>query len=206
MTSASKKSLHAAEQDREDVRTARATWKHEQPRLDPTKLVFIDETGTSSNMTRLRGRCPRGERLVAKVPQGHWKMTTFVAGLRKDGMTAPFVVDAPMNGEIFLTYLQHCVAPTLAPDEIVMMDNLTAHKVAGVRATIEATGAMLRLLPPYSPDLNPIEQSFAKLKAHLRKAGERSIPGLWDRIGTILQTFTPEECNNYFTNAGYGSS
>jgi transposase len=147
----------------------------------------------------------RGTRLVAKVLHGHWKMTTFVAGLSQDGMTAPFVVNAPMNGEIFLTYLEQCLVPTLSGDEIVTMDNLSAHKVAGVRETIEATGAELRLLPPYSPDLNPIEQSFAKLKAHLRKAGERSVPALWDRIGTILQTFTPDECNNYFTNAGYGS-
>jgi transposase len=147
-----KKSLHAAEQEREDVRTARAGWKEVQPQLDPTKLVFIDETGTSTNMTRLRG-----------------------------------------------------LVPTLAGDEIVSMDNLSAHKVAGVRETIEATGAKLRLLPPYSPDLNPIEQSFAKLKAHLRKAGERSVPALWDRIETLLQTFTPQECKNYFVNSGYGS-
>jgi len=139
-------------------------------------------------MTRLRGRCLRGQRLVAKVPHGHWKMTTFVAGLRHDGMTAPFVVDAPMNGEIFLTYLEKCLVPTLSPGEIVSMDNLPAHKVAGVREMIEAAGAMLWLLPPYSPDLNPIEQSFAKLKAHLRKAEERTIPALWDRIGTILTT------------------
>jgi transposase len=157
-------------------------------------------------MTRLRGRCLRGKRLVAKVPQGHWKMTTVVAGLRQGGMTAPFVVDAPMNGEIFLTYLEQCLVPTLAPGEIVSMDKLPAHKVVGVRERIEATGAMLWLLPPYSPDLNPIEQCFAKLKAHLRKAGERSIPALWDRIGTVLQSFTPEECKNYFTHVGYGSN
>lgn len=205
-TSLSKKSLHAAEQDRDDVRTARANWKREQPRLDPNKLIFIDETGTSTNMTRLRGRFPRGKRLVAKVPHGHWKMTTFVAGLRQDGMTAPFVVDAPINGEIFLTYLEQCLVPVLSPGEIVSMDNLPAHKVAGVREIIEATGAMLWLLPPYSPDLNPIEQSFAKLKAQLRKAGERSIPALWDRIGTVLQSFTPHECKNYFTHAAYGSN
>ncbi len=185
---------------------ARESWKKEQPSLDPAKLVFIDETGTSTNMARLRGRCRRGERLVAKVPHGHWKMTTFVAGLRKDGITAPFVVDAPMNGEIFLTYLEKCLAPTLVPGEVVMMDNLSAHKVAGVRETIEATGATLRRLPSYSPDLNPIEQSFAKLKSQLRKAGERSIPALWGRIGTILQGFDPQECNNYFKNAGYGSN
>jgi transposase len=120
-------------------------------------------------------------------------------------MTAPFAVDAPMNGEIFLTYLEQCLVPTLSPGEIVKMDNLPAHKVAGVRETIEATGAELRLLPPYSPDLNPIEQSFAKFKAHLRKASERSIPALWNRIGTILQSYTPEECGNYFRHAGYGS-
>jgi transposase len=157
-------------------------------------------------MTRLRGRCRRGKRLVAKVPHGHWKMTTFVAGLRQSGMTAPFVVDAPMNGEIFLTYLEQCLVPTLSPGEIVSMDNLPAHKVAGVRELIEATGAVLWMLPAYSPDLNPIEQSFAKLKAHLRRAGERSIPALWDQIGTILQTFTPEECRNYFKHVGYGSN
>jgi len=155
-------------------------------------------------MTRLRGRCVRGKRLVAKVPQGHWKMTTFVAGLRQSGITAPFVIDAPMNGEIFLTYLEQCLVPTLSPGEIVNMDNLPAHKVAGVREMIEAAGARFQLLPAYSPDLNPIEQCFAKLKAHLRKAGERSIPALWDRIGTVLQSFTPQECKNYFTHVGYG--
>src|SRR5262249_43156111 len=201
-----KKSLYATEQDRDDVRRARTKWKREQPRLDPKKLIFVDETGTSTSMTRLRGRCLRGKRLVAKVPQGHWKMTTFVAGLRQGGMTAPFVVDAPMNGEIFLTYLEQCLVPTLSPGEIVSMDNLPAHKVAGVRPMIEATGAILCLLSAYSPDLNPIEQCFAKLKAHLRRAGERSVPALWDRIGTVLQTFTPEECKNYFTHVGYGSN
>lgn len=185
------------------MRMARANWKQEQPRLDPQKLVFIDETGASTNMTRPRGRCRRGKRLVAKVPQGHWKTTTFVAGLRQDGMTAPFVVDAPMDGEIFLTYLEQCLVPTLAPGEIVAMDNLPAHKVAGVREIIEATGASLRLLPPYSPDFNPIEQSFAKLKAHLRKAGERSIPAIWDQIGAVVRNITSEECKNYFTHAGY---
>ena len=173
------------------MRAARAQWRHEQPRLDRSKLIFIDETGTSTNMTRLRGRAPRGQRLVAKVPHGHWKMTTFVAALRCDGITAPFVIDAPMNGDIFVTYIKQCVVPTLSGGEIVSMDNLPAHKVAGVREAIEAGGAELRLLPPYSPDLNPIEPSFAKLKAHLRKAGERSVPALWDRIGTILQTFHP---------------
>src|SRR6266581_7845314 len=156
-------------------------------------------------MTRLRGRCRRGRRLVAQVPHGHWKMTTFVAGLRQDRITAPFVVDAPMNGEIFLTYLEQCLVPTLSPGEIVTMDNLSAHKVAGVRETIEATGAELRLLPPYSPDLNPIEQSFAKLKAHLRKAQQRTVSGLYDEIGRALNLFQPTECRNYLRNSGYAS-
>ena len=205
-TSLSKKSLHAAEQDRDDVRTARANWKREQPRLDPNKLIFIDETGTSTNMTRLRGRCPRGKRLVAKVPHGHWKMTTFVAGLRQDGMTAPFVVNAPMNGEIFLTYLEQCLVPVLSPGEIVSMDNLPAHKVRRRARDDRSHGRDAVAAAALSPDLNPIEQSFAKLKAQLRKAGERSIPALWDRIGTVLQSFTPHECKNYFTHAGYGSN
>ena len=185
---------------------ARANWKREQPRLDPKKLVFIDETGTSTNMTRPRGRCRRGRRLVAKVPHGHWKTTTFVAGLRQDGMTAPFVVDAPMDGEIFLAYLECCVVPTLTPGDIVAMDNLPAHKVAGVRETIEATGARLRLLPPYSPDLNPIEQVFVKLKTLLRKLDPRSVDATWRAIGQLLDAFTAAECANYFANGGYASA
>ena len=195
--------MHAAEQERPDVRAARERWKNLQSSLDPAKLVFVDETGTSTNMARLRGRCRRGERLVAHVPQGHWKTTTFVAGLRNNAVTAPFVIDEPMNGEIFLTYLKQCLAPTLAPGDIVIMDNLSAHKVAGVSEIIEARGARLLYLPPYSPDLNPIEQLFAKLKALLRKAAERSIPALWDRIGDIVQTITSDECSNYFCHAGY---
>ena len=174
-----------------------------QPSLDPAKLVFVDETGTCTNMARLRGRCRRGSRLVAHVPQGHWKTTTFVAGLRNNAVTAPFVIDEAMNGAIFLTYLERCLAPTLAPGDIVIMDNLSAHKVAGVREIIEARGARLLYLPPYSPDLNPIEQLFAKLKALLRKAAERSIPALWDRIGDIVKTITSDECSNYFRHAAY---
>ncbi len=182
---------------------ARAAWKDTQAQLDPKHLVFIDETGTSTNMTRLRGRCRRGKRLIAKVPHGHWKITTFVAALRHDAITAPLVIDWPMNGETFLAYLEKSLVPTLLPDDIVMMDRLPAHKVAGVRAIIEAAGAQWRLLPAYSPDLNPIEQAFAKLKAHLRKAEERSIPALWDRIGKTLDTFSATECQNFFRHAGY---
>jgi len=201
--SALKKSLHASEQDRPDVAAARAAWKDTQAQLDPQRLVFIDETGTSTNMTRLRGRCHRGQRLIAKVPHGHWKITTFVAALRYNEIAAPLVIAWPMNGVTFLTYLEQVVAPTLKPGDIVAMDRLPAHKVAGVRTIVEASGAELRLLPAYSPDLNPIEQAFSKLKAHLRKAEERSIPALWDRIGSTLDTFSAAECQNFFKHAGY---
>ena len=204
--SALKKIVHASEQERADVAEARQRWKEDQPALDPARLVFIDETGTSTNMARLRGRCRRGERLVGRVPHGHWKITTFVAGLRCDAVTAPFVIDRPMNGLIFRTYLEHCLIPTLTPGDIVIMDNLPAHKVAGVRETIEAVGARLVYLPPYSPDFNPIEQFFAKLKALLRKAAERSVDALWDRIGQLLDAFSPEECGNYLRHAGYASA
>src|ERR1035437_6967875 len=198
-----KKSVYATEQDRPDVAMARSVWKARQGLLDPARLVFIDETGTSTNMARLRGRCRRGQRLIGKVPHGHWKITTFVAALRHDAITAPFVIDEPMTGEIFRVYLERCLVPTLKPGDIVVMDNLAAHKNDEVRRIIEAAGAQLRYLPPYSPDLNPIEMAFAKLKAHLRKAAERSIPALWDRIGSILDLFSPRECLNFFNHAGY---
>jgi transposase len=176
-----------------------------QPELDPDHLIFIDETGTSTNMARLRGRAPRGERLVGKIPHGHWKTTTFIAGLRSTALTAPCVIDGPMNGNAFLAYVEQILAPTLAPGDIVVLDNLSAHKVPGVHNAIEAAGAMLLYLPPYSPDFNPIEQLFAKLKALLRKAAERSVEGLWARIAALLNAFTPEECANYFRNAGYAA-
>jgi transposase len=185
------------------VTAARALWKANQALLDPARLVFIDETGTSTNMARLRGRSKRGQLLIAKVPHGHWKITTFVAGLRHDGMTAPFVIDKPMNGAIFRSYLEQCLVPTLQSGDIVVMDNLSSHKSQAVRQIIEAAGAKLLYLPPYSPDFNPIEQAFAKLKAHLRAAAERSVPALWDRIGSILDSFPSDQCQNFFTHAGY---
>ena len=151
----------------------------------------------------LHGRARRGERLIGKVPQGHWKTTTFVAALRSTALTAPGVIDGPMNGNAFLAYVEQVLAPSLKPGDIVVMDNLSAHKVPGVRQAIEAAGAKLLYLPPYSPDFNPIEQLFAKLKALLRRAGERSIAGLWDRIAELLNAFTPAECSNYFQNTGY---
>jgi transposase len=162
----------------------------EQGLFDPARLVFIDETATSTNMVRLRGRCPRAERLIDHVPHGHWKMITFVAGLRRRAMVAPLVLDGPMNATTFLAYLKECLVPTLERGDIVMMDSLPVHKVAGVRAVIEAAGAKLRYLPKYSPDLNPIEQAFSKLKAQLRQAAERTIPRLSRRIGAIVTAFS----------------
>ncbi|MEO6783470.1 MAG: IS630 family transposase [Bradyrhizobium sp.] len=201
-----KKRSRAAEQDRPDVAAARSTWADNQPKLDPDRLVFIDETGTSTKMARLRGRAPRGERLVGKIPHGHWKTTTFVAGLRSTALTAPCVIDGPMNGNAFLAYVEHVLAPTLKPGDVVVLDNLSAHKVPGIREAVEATGARLLYLPPYSPDFNPIEQLFAKLKALLRKAAERSVESLWNRIACLLDAFQPDECANYFRNSGYASS
>jgi transposase len=195
--------LHASEQERADVQAARAEWQEKQPALDVKKLVFIDETGASTNMTRTRGRAPKGERCIAAVPRGHWKTTTFIAGLRVGEVTAPMLLDGPMNGAAFLVYVREFLGPTLAPSDLVVADNLSCHKVAGVRAAIEARGATLRYLPPYSPDLNPIEKLFSKLKTLLRKAARRTVDALWAEIGKILETFTPAECKNYFASSGY---
>jgi transposase len=173
--------------------------------MNPAKLVFIDETWATTNMTRQRGRCPRGERLIAAVPHGHWKTSTFVAALRTSGLTAPLVLDGAMNGEAFRAYVEQFLAPTLTPGEVVIMDNLSSHKVAGVREAIEARGAGLLYLPPYSPDLNPIEQSFSKLKALIRKAAARTPEALWNAIGQFLPRFPPRECANYFAEAGYAT-
>ena len=154
-------------------------------------------------MARRYGRAPRGERLRAAIPHGHWKTTTFVAGLRITGMTAPLVFDGPINAQVFEAYVEQFLAPTLRPGDIVIMDNLSSHKGSKVRELIEAAGASLRYLPPYSPDFNPIEKAFAKLKAHLRKAAERTVDGLWSAIGRCLDLFKPSECQNYFAASGY---
>ena len=201
--SPSKKTLHAAEQDRPDVAAARAKLKAEQPSLDAPRLVFIDETAVTTKMVRHYGRCPRGERLVAKVPHGHWKTMTLVVGLRIDSLTAPYVIDGAMDGPTFLAYVEQVLVPTLDKHDIVFMDNLRTHKVDGVRQAIEAAGATLRYLPAYSPDLNPIEQAFAKLKTALRKGAARTVKALWKLIGKLLKTFAPEQCANYFRHAGY---
>ena len=198
--------MHAAEQERPDVAEARAQWRQQQPKLDPAKLVFLDETWTTTNMARRYGRCLRGERLISAIPHGHRITTTFLAGLRCDGVIAPLVLDGAINGEIFLAYVKQFLAPALLPGHLVVMDNLPAHKVAGVREAIEAADAELRYLPAYSPDLNPIENMFAKLKAMLRKAAERNVDDLWDRIGELAGQITQAECLGYFRHAGYVQS
>jgi transposase/transposase-like protein len=198
-----KKTAHASEQARADVAARREAWFELQPELDPAKLVFLDETGATTKMARLRGRSPRGMRCRAAVPHGHWKTTTLVAGLRLSGLTAPMVIDGAMNGDAFTAYAETFLAPTLAPGDIVILDNLPAHKVTGARAAIERAGAKLLFLPPYSPDFNPIEQVFAKLKALLRKAAARTLDALEAAIASALDAFLPQECANYFTNSGY---
>ncbi len=199
-----KKTHRAAEQDRADVARKREHKTRWQSWLKPERLVFIDETGAKTNMARLRGRCRRGERLLAAVTWGHWKTTTFVAGLRLSGLTAPMVLDGAMNGAAFRAYTEQFLAPSLEPGDIVIMDNLSSHKVAGVREAITAVDAYLLYLPPYSPDLNPIEQAFSKLKALLRSASARTVDDLWEAIAEIIELFPPEECANYFRNSGYG--
>jgi transposase len=165
--------------------------------------VFIDETGATTKMARLRGRSKRGERCRAAVPHGHWKTTTFTAGLRLDGLSAPMVLDGPMNGAAFRAYVEQVLVPTLRPGDIVIMDNLPAHRVSGIREAIEAAGATRLFLPPYSPEFNPIEQLFAKLKAWLRKVAARTKDALWHAITEALDIFTPAELTNYFRNSGY---
>ena len=198
-----KKTAHASEQDRPDVLKRREAWFEGQPDLDPARLVFIDETWTSTTMARTHGRAPRGERLRVGIPHGHWKSTTFIAGLRSTGMVAPMVLDGPVNGSAFQAYVEQVLVPELRRGDVVVMDNLGSHKGAGVRAAITAAGASLLYLPPYSPDFNPIENAFAKLKALLRHAAERTVEGLWTTIGRLLATVTPAECTNFFAAAGY---
>jgi transposase len=203
---AQKKTAHATEQDRPDVLKRREDWFEGQLDLDPDQLVFIDETWASINMARRYGRAPRGERLRAGVPHGHWKTTTFVAGLRRTGMIAPWVLDGPMNGDALTTYVTRVLVPELSPGDVVIIDTLPSHKAQAVRAAIEATGAGLMFLPPYSPDFNPIEMAFSKLKAHLRKAAKRTIHGLWDAIGRIVDLYSPHECATYFIAVGYDAT
>jgi len=181
----------------------RRAWFDGQLDLEPERLIFIDETAASTKMARLRGRAKRGDRCRASVPHGHWKTTTFTAGLRLGGIAAPMLLDGPMNGPAFLAYAEQVLVPELRPGDIVVMDNLPAHKISGVREAIEKAGARLLFLPPYSPDFNPIEMAFSKLKALLRKAAARTVDELWAVIADCLSAFKPDECRNYFTAAGY---
>jgi len=174
--------------------------------MDASRFVFLDETGTATNMTRRYGRSLSNQRLVAAVPHGHWRTTTFVAGLRQSGVVAPLVLAGPMTGRAFRAYVEQFLAPALEPGDVVVLDNLAAHKVAGVRQAIAAAGASILYLPPYSPDLNPIEQLFAKLKALLRKAAARTRDELWSAIGRLLDTCPSAECSNYLRHCGYGST
>lgn len=203
MISGSKKTLHAAEQERPDVAAERAQWRELQASLPPEHLVFIDETWATTSMARRYGRAPKGKRLVCAVPHGHWKTSTFLAALRCDAITAPCVIDGAMDGETFLAYVEQFLVPVLRPGDIVAMDNLPSHKVAGVREFIEGAGAFLIYLPPYSPDLNPIELVFSKLKSLLRKAAKRTVDDLWHQLGKSLRDFSPQECRNFFRHAGY---
>jgi len=174
--------------------------------MEVEKLVFIDETWTSTRMTRRYGRAPRGRRCLDSAPHGHWETTTFVGALRRRRLSAPMVTDGPMDGEMFLAYVRQFLCPTLQPGDHVILDNLSSHKVAGVREAITATGARLLDLPPYSPDLNPIEKFFSKLKARLRKAAKREIGALWKEIGESLNTLSASECKNFFASCGYVST
>jgi transposase len=176
-----------------------------QPALDPEHLIFLDETSATTKMTRTHGRCLRGQRLVEPVPHGHWKTSTLVAGLCLTGITAPYVTDGAVNGIAFRHYVEQMLGPTLRPGDIVIMDNVATHKVAGIREAIEAHGAKLVYLPPYSPDLNPIEKAFAKIKAILRTAGARTREALWQAIGKAIEGFSRIECLNFFREAGYAA-
>ena len=186
-------------------RKARLAWAERRPSLDLTRLHFIDESGFTTNMVRRSGRCPAGQRLLAKAPHGHWRTTSFLAALHHDGIAAPMTLDGPMDGETFKAWTEQFLAPVLKPGDVVIMDNLSAHKAAGIRDAIEAQGAHLLYLPPYSPDLNPIEQVFAKFKALLRKAAARSVNTLSDEIANALRCFSPQECPAYLKHCAYSN-
>ena len=194
-----------AEQTRPDVARKRGRWKAHQGRIDPRRLVFIDETWVKTNMAPLRGWGPKGKRLRSFAPHGHWRTLTFLGALRCDRLTAPCVFDGPINGQCFRAYVEQQLVPVLEPGDIVVMDNLGSHKAAAIREMIQAAGARLWYLPPYSPDLNPIEQTFAKIKHWMRLAQKRTREDTWRHIGRLVPTIHPAECANYFANAGYAS-
>jgi transposase len=198
--------LRATEQDRPDVASERRRWRSWQRFMDPARFVFLDETGTATNMARRYGRSPSGARLVAALPHGHWRTTTFIAGLRQSGIVAPLVLDGPMTGVAFRAYVEQFLAPALKPGDVVVLDNLAAHRVDGVHQAIAAAAASILYLTPYSPDLNPIEQLFAKLKALLRKTAARTRDELWSAIGRLLDAMPQRQCAHYLAHCGYGST
>ena len=201
-----KKSLHATEQTRPDVVAARQAWQAEQPCLPMGRLVFVDESRASTDMTPIRGRSRKGTRCIGHAPYGHWKTTTFICGLRTVGLVAPLVIDGPINGDIFRAWVEQMLVPVLQPGDMIVLDNLRSHKVAGIEEAIHAAGAQLLYLPPYSPDYNPIEQVFSKLKTLLRKAAARTVNDLWSTIGNLLSQFASDECAQYIRHAGYSKS
>ncbi len=201
----SKKTLFALEQARADIARRRQRWRAWQSGLDPRRLVFIDETWIKTNMAPLRGWGPKGKRLRGFAPHGHWRTLTFLGALRCDRLTAPCVFDGPINSQCFRAYVEQLLVPVLEPGDIVVMDNLGSHKSAAIRQMIRVAGARLWYLPPYSPDLNPIEQAFAKIKHWMRAAQKRTVQDTWRHIGALVSTIEPSECANYFTNAGYAS-
>ena len=203
---AKKKTIRASEQSRPEIAQARAAWAVEQPALAHGGLIFLDETAASTDMTPTRGRSIKGERCRSHAPGGHWRTTTLVCALSTHDLLAPLVIDGPINGDAFRAWVEQFLAPELCPGDIVVMDNLSSHKVSGVREAIEAAGATLRYLPPYSPDYNPIEQVFAKLKTLLRKAQARTVEALWSTIGALLDQFSSSECERYIRHCGYCQS
>jgi transposase len=198
-----KKSVRAAEQDRPDVAAARYDWRQWQTTLDPNRLIFLDETGVSTRMTRLYGWGPRSQRVVDPVPHGHWKTITFIAGLRTTGLVVPTVIDGPMNGDVFVAYVQQQLVRVLKRGDIVVLDNLQAHKRIEARRAIESVGAQLVLLPPYSPDLNPIEMAFSKIKAELRRRELRTIAEVENAFGECPDWFNRRQCRNFLKHCGY---
>ncbi len=190
------------------MQAAREVWRKRQAWLvaHPERIgniVFIDETGINTKMARLRGRCRRGQRMVASIPHGHWKTMTFIAGLRCDGLTAPWVIDGAMNGDAFEQYIETQLAPTLEKGDVIVADNLSAHKRDSIRRAIERRGAWLLFLPSYSPDFNPIELAFSKFKAHMKRLEPRTVDELWQAAGTVCDLFKPDECLNFFAADGY---
>jgi transposase len=202
-TDSKKKTLVATEQARDDVAEARRQWAAAQLLIDPDRVVFIDETWAKTNMTRRYGRSPRGARLMARVPYGRWETTTFLGAMRSTGFVAPLCVEGAINGQLFRAWVEQHLVKSLRPGDVVVMDNLSSHKAPGVVAAIEAAGATVRYLPPYSPDLNPIELAFSKFKKLLRDGAERTTDKLWKLCGGVLDLFTEAECRNYLQHCGY---